>query len=79
MPAELKKAARNLFHLYDDTIDFTRIVVKSSLKCLLIVTDENKDLLVLLLDHGDYTEVSFFGNQILAGISKNNANCKILS
>ena len=45
----------------------------------MIVTDENKDLLVLLLDNGDYTEVSFFGNQILAGISKNNANCKILS
>ena len=40
----------NAFHLYDeDDIDATKLIVQSSLKCLITEISKNKDLLLLLL------------------------------
>ena len=53
--AKPMKPKGNAFHLYDDAdIDITKLNVQSSLECLITEISEKKDLLVLLLYHGDH-------------------------
>ena len=66
---ELKKPEFNAFHLYEDTdIDITKLRVKSSLKCLITETSENKDLLVLLLYHADHNSKLLYFKKVKQGI-----------
>ena len=52
---EHKKPECNALHSYDDAyIDFTKVSVQSSLKCLVSEIRENKNLLVLFLYHADH-------------------------
>ena len=65
--SELKKSEYNVYHSYNDAdIDFMRLVVQSSLTCLVTVIGEDTDFLVLLLCHGnDNSKPLNFQNQKL--------------
>ena len=48
LATQLKNLARNVFHSNDDAdIDFIKLAVQTSLKCLVTVIGEDTDLLVL--------------------------------
>ena len=54
MLTKLKKPEFDAFHSNDDAdTDIIKVIIQSSLKCLITEVNENKDLLVLLLYHAD--------------------------
>ena len=55
MLTELKKPKFDALHSNDDAdTDFTKVVIQSSLKCLITEISEKKDLLLLLLCNAEH-------------------------